>query len=274
MYQNLGSTDILLYDLLNTTGILFILIFNLLNIGRKKEFLSNFSKKIIAVSSYKNAVAKVNFFAIAETLLISLFQIIFIPLLNKIFGNLLDTGMNYFGYVLFIPVILFVLFYVLSINPFKQMDLIVPASPLALFFAKLGCFFHGCCNGIECSFGLFNHDTGLVEFPVQLVEAGLALLIFVFLLFWKEKAKEGTLFPTYLIIYSATRFFSEFIRSEPNVLGPLKIYHILCIIGVIVGIAELLIVLKFSDKIKNLFDREVLPELKEKDILHHKYKKK
>ena len=92
------------------------------------------------------------------------------------------------------------------------------------------------------------------EFPSQLLEAALALIIFIFLMWYRKKAKEGTLFPVYVILYSATRFFSEFTRCDPDVFGILKTYHILCIIGVVIGIIELLVVLKFSDRIRPLFN--------------------
>ena len=277
-----------MYDLLNMLSVLSILIFNLLNFKQKKQIKSNFSEYLlnnIENISGKKTLSLENTFIVIEIVLISAAQYAPAPFLNTKFSEIVNTNMNYFGLIFFVPFILFAVFYLISINPFKQMDLITPAFPLALIFAKLGCFCAGCCHGIEHPYGLYNHAYNTVNFPVQLVEAGLALLLFVFLMFYRKKAKEGTLFPTYLILYSSTRFFSEFLRIEENVVWNLKAYQIICITGVIAGLIELLIVKKCKDKIIGLYDRSPFFEkagkhiinyllkngiIKEKNIVHRK----
>lgn len=174
---------------------------------------------------------------------------------NRPFGKLVGTGANYFA-LLFINGTLYVLYCcIVGINPLKQLDWATPSYPLALIFSKIGCFCGGCCWGVEWEHGLYSYRNERYEVPTQLIEAFLALAIFIFMMFYKKKAKKGTLFPTYLILYCSTRFFSEFLRREVNVLGPLKVYHILCIIGVIVGIVLLIVVKKYGDKIDAHFDK-------------------
>ncbi len=280
MYPELGDTGIRMYDLLNTCANVSIFIYNLIMLSSKKNLLSNKSLFFLKITSKKDSFLSLigpGFLAFIEILLISFVQYYPIGILNSNFGIFMKTGPNYFGYIFFIPLFLFALFYVFSINPFKQMDLITPACALALVFIKLGCLFHGCCSGFCWEWGYLNHrylSEPKREFPSQLLEALLALAIFIFLHHYRKKAKEGTMFPIYIILYSATRFFSEFTRGESNVLGPLKIYHILCIVGVAVGFIELFIVLKFSNKITPFFDRPVYTWYKEKNIVHHKNKKK
>lgn len=276
MYDKLGSTDILMYDLLGIFGFLSVLTFNFFMFRHKKSLLSNkslFFMKLISKTNKNSPFAKNGFWTAVEILSISCISYLPVLFFPYKFGALLKTGGNYFGLLFFIPLVLAALFYFLSINPFKQTDLIAPAYPLALFFVKLACFCNGCCQGFECSWGMTNYyyiSGPKKEFPSQLLEAGLALAIFIFLLWYRKRAKEGTLFPIYVIAYSGTRFFSEFTRSDPNVFGILKTYHILCIIGVILGVIELLIVLKYSDKIKSFFDRPVYKWYKEKNIIHRK----
>lgn len=275
MYDTLGNTGISMYNLLNATGVFALIIFNFTQLKEKSKLLSNTSGFLFNYYSKKKRrlFSNVYFWATLETIIISVVQYLPAAILNTKFGLLMKTGSNYFGLILFIPFILFLFFYLISINPFKQLDLITPAYPLALFFVKLGCFCNGCCQGFECSWGMTNYYYNAgprKEFPVQLVEAGLALLIFLFLNKYKKKAKEGTLFPIYLIVYSSTRFFSEFLRSEENVLWILKTYHLICIAGIILGTIELLIVLRYGDKIKKLFNRKVFKGYKEKNIVHHK----
>lgn len=280
MYDKLGSTDILMYDLMVTCGFLSVLVYNFIMFRYKKKLLSNRSLFFIKISSKQNKnslISKPGFWTVIEILLISIVQHLPISLLNSKFGLLMKTGSNYFGLLFFIPLFLFILFYIIAINPFKQTDLIAPACPLALIFIKLACFCNGCCQGFECEWGLTNYyySSGpKKEFPTQLLEAGLALAIFIFLYLYRKKAKEGTLFPIYVILYSGTRFFSEFTRNDPNVFGIFKIYHILCIIGVIVGVVELMIVLKYSERIIPYFDRPVYKWYKEKNIVHHHKRKK
>lgn len=275
MYDTLGNTGISMYNLLNAAGVFALIIFNFTQLKEKSKLLSNTSGFLFNYYSKKKRrlFSNVYFWATLETIIISVVQYLPAAILNTKFGLLMKTGSNYFGLILFIPFILFLFFYLISINPFKQLDLVTPAYPLALFFVKLGCFCNGCCQGFECSWGMTNYYYNAgprKEFPVQLVEAGLALLIFLFLNKYKKKAKEGTLFPIYLIVYSSTRFFSEFLRSEENVLWILKTYHLICIAGIILGTIELLIVLRYGDKIKKLFNRKVFKGYKEKNIVHHK----
>ena len=86
------------------------------------------------------------------------------------------------------------------------------------FFGRIGCFFAGCCYGktTENVFGVsfpdnielgFIHN-GLKCYPTQLFEAIIILLIFVILIFVKQK------FRIYLFCYSISRFLLEFLRAD------------------------------------------------------------
>ncbi|MBQ3519644.1 MAG: prolipoprotein diacylglyceryl transferase [Clostridia bacterium] len=270
MYRFLGSTNIEMYTLIGGLGFLFTMIYNFFMFRHKRNLLSNCTLLLIESASKKNQnslFAKKNFWTAVEIFIISSIQFLPSAFFNLNLGKLLNTGANYFGLLYFIPFVLFIFFFIISVNPFRQTDLITPAYPLALIFTKLACFCDGCCGGFACEWGLMNYhyQSGPQrEFPTQLVEAGLALIIFLFLLWYRKKAKEGTLFPIYLIIYSATRFFSEFTSNKPDILWHLKTYHILCIIGVILGTAELILVLKYSEKIKPFFERSAFTLLKKK----------
>jgi phosphatidylglycerol:prolipoprotein diacylglycerol transferase len=64
------------------------------------------------------------------------------------------------------------------------LDIATPAIPLFHFFGRMGCFFAGCCFGIESSFGytfrysIIKEANGINRFPVQLLEALVNLLLF------------------------------------------------------------------------------------------------
>lgn len=94
-------------------------------------------------------------------------------------------------------------------------------APLFHSFARVGCFFAGCCYGIESSFGFICERNENVElstvrrFPVQLLESfeNLVILLVIIILMRRKKQKGG-LFYIYLILYTILRFMNEFLRGD------------------------------------------------------------
>ena len=195
-------------------------------------------------------------FIIIEGLLAATLVDITIGLFNRSFGDFVGTGANYFGFLLTI-LFFWILFSVLIVaNTLKILDISTMYLPLHLVFVKLSCFCNGCCHGIEWEHGIYNSNPYYegTQVPVQLIEAFWALLIFFILLWYRKRAKPGNVFPMYMILYSATRFFSEFFRPEENVLGPLKMYHILCLIGIAYGFLHLAFLHFYRDIAIEFFD--------------------
>lgn len=101
-------------------------------------------------------------------------------------------------------------------------DIIAPGVPLFHCFGRIGCFFGGCCYGIESSFGFTVHGNEILpsvndvqRFPVQLLEASLNLILFFVLAkFLSKGIFKGKLFAVYLLCYSVIRFFDEFLRGD------------------------------------------------------------
>lgn len=96
------------------------------------------------------------------------------------------------------------------------------AIPLFHTFGRLGCFFGGCCYGIESEFGFTVHGNTLSpgvndvnRFPVALLEASLNLLLFFFLFAISlRKRSGGRLIFVYGLCYSIIRFSVEFLRGD------------------------------------------------------------
>ena len=65
--------------------------------------------------------------------------------------------------------------------------------PLFHAFGRIGCFLSGCCYGIETTFGIdlkyspVPGCSGVLRFPVQLIESGCNFIIFFLLLFLFNK---------------------------------------------------------------------------------------
>lgn len=275
-WWTIGSTKIDMYIFWADIATYLLFIFNLLHYREKKEILGFRLQKVQGFFERKmprfKPLSGMGLWVILEILLISYAQYFLPSNFVAPLANLTGTGANYFGILYTAPLILLLVCFLLRIPPLKQIDLITPAFAMALFFNKVGCFCAGCCAGFECSWGMYNGNGGHVQFPVQLVEAGLALAIFVFLLVWRKKAKPGTMYPLYMILMAGTRFFSEFLREEPNVFLIFKTYHILCFIGVALGVLEWFMVSKYGDKITEFCLHGF--EKKKKAIKHSKKRKK
>ena len=101
-------------------------------------------------------------------------------------------------------------------------DIFAILVPLFHAFGRVGCFLGGCCYGIESPFGFTVHNNplnpainGVNRFPVQLLESGCNLLIFLLLLvLFKKHILEKRLIYLYLLIYPIVRFSDEFLRGD------------------------------------------------------------
>lgn len=105
------------------------------------------------------------------------------------------------------------------------LNILTPLIPFAQGFGRVGCFFGGCCYGIEYH-GLFSVQFPYNElspylnlyprFPVQLIEAGLCLVLFtVLFIYTRKKAPlKGTSLGIYFISYGIMRFVLEFFRGD------------------------------------------------------------
>lgn len=95
-----------------------------------------------------------------------------------------------------------------------------PAIPLFHVFGRVGCFLAGCCWGAPVPWGLVfppgsEAPAGVPLFPVQLVEAGYNLVLFVVLaLLARRLRQKWVVFPLYLIAYGVGRFVLEFLRGD------------------------------------------------------------
>ena len=100
-------------------------------------------------------------------------------------------------------------------------DIAAVIIPLFHFFGRIGCFLSGCCYGVESKIGFTYHHSvvemanGVNRFPIQLVESGYNLIIFIVLITLLNKNKlKGKLIYLYLLLYPIGRFIFEFFRGD------------------------------------------------------------
>lgn len=133
------------------------------------------------------------------------------------------------GYVFYgglIGALLMYLFYCkrMEYSFLRFTNVIAPVIPLVHAFGRVGCFLGGCCYGIEYEGPLsvtyphndYVENLGSVSrFPVQLLEAGINILLFLVLyLYAKKPRKDGALLGIYFICYALIRFSLEFLRGD------------------------------------------------------------
>lgn len=246
-----------LYALFNNVSHYVFYVVCLLFIVKRKNALSRRTTEIqqfVAAKTENIPVVRffgnIYFWTFIETALFSYVHYNFIGYVNGFFGDIVGTGANYFGMLFLVPVVITALHCFMGADVLAHFDIVTPALPAALIFVKIACFFEGCCYGIQSPYGVYFSDRGLFEVPVQLVESFNAFVLLLFLLVFKKFAKKGTMYPAYIFLYSLTRFFSEFLRHEKNIIWILKTYHILCIAGMVIGLVSFIYVTKHRQKLE------------------------
>lgn len=144
-------------------------------------------------------------------------------------------------------------------------DLVLPQVALAQAVGRLGCFFAGCCYGMETDLPIGITYTiskfapnGVSIMPTQLFSSAGDLLIFIILLWYGKRAKKhGEVGALYLILYSAGRFGIEFLRNdERGSVGSLSTSQFIAIGLFFVGIALMVFCRKLSGNEKKTTIKE------------------
>lgn len=129
---------------------------------------------------------------------------------------------------------------------YKMLDLIAPFVALAQSIGRIGCLLNGCCFGKVCEYGIYFPVHKLVLIPTQLYSSLILIFIFVCLRFLQDRPhEEGTVFFTYLLLYSTKRFFMEFWRADNEIiLLGLTLFQIISIIVFCISVFSLFLIKK------------------------------
>lgn len=247
-----------LYTFFNVFGWVLLFVFNLCHWKQKKNIPSIVTKKLCNTTEGNKTedTKKFRICLFVEILLLSHVQFFSGIFMNVQWGRVLTHGAdNYFGMLLFAPLVYLAVCAVCYIPPLQEMDLVAPAYALSLVSFKIACFCAGCCYGVKMHTKYYNFSNCRFEFPVQILEGFVALVIFVLLLVYRkwvikkmEKLK-GTVLPLYVILYSATRFVTEFWRDDFSpVFGRLTVYHFQCLAGVVIGFIEFIVIMHIQKR--------------------------
>jgi phosphatidylglycerol:prolipoprotein diacylglycerol transferase len=114
-------------------------------------------------------------------------------------------------------------------------------APGGIILGRVGCWFHGCCQGIPCSPAWYSvkDATGVNRWPSVPMETAFNLCaVAVFLWLRRARLLPGQHFHLYLIGYGLFRFGHEFLRAEPRIVGPLSGYQFAALAVLALGLTR------------------------------------
>lgn len=174
--------------------------------------------------------------AVVMAICINAFGIVGVYLLGFIQSGFDSFNTSFMGALIFTPVFLATVAKLFKINVLEGISF--SAVPIASMGAcmKIGCFFAGCCGGITINGNVF---------PVQLLESFISIIIVAALLIIQKKTDNlKLLFVWYMLMYSVTRFFVEFLRNSAKNLLFLSIGQVTAVIVCLIAITSIVIIRK------------------------------
>ncbi|MCX5711755.1 MAG: prolipoprotein diacylglyceryl transferase [Candidatus Omnitrophica bacterium] len=127
-------------------------------------------------------------------------------------------GLSVFGGLILGTAAAIVYLKIKKLSIYLVLDLLVPFLALGQAIGRIGCLLNGCCFGST-------------QIPVQIYSSLLLLSIFMILRFIQDSAHvRGSIFYSYLLLYSVKRFSIEFWRLDnPRIFFGLTIFQLICI---------------------------------------------
>lgn len=140
-------------------------------------------------------------------------------------------------FILAVPLVL-----ILAQKRREALDLVAMSIPAPWIFAKLGCFFNGCCYGkassmpwaITFSEGARGAPAGVPLHPTQIYEILVVVCILVVFKKLKYEIWRGAMLLWFLVLYGTGRAVTEFFRGDFDhhvFVGPLTLSQLICLIA-------------------------------------------
>ena len=210
-----------LYGLLFYVGIAFAAAVAVL-ICRKKQIVI-FDMVCSAIYTMIGAIigAKLLFLVVSLPEIIEMFRIY--PAEDVLF-SIIKGGFVFYGGLIggALGLLIYIKQFKLKLEPFVEVFAVVV--PLGHAFGRVGCFFAGCCYGMEYDGPLSHTYTetagstplGVPLLPIQLIESTCLLILFgaLIIAFFKSQNRPFLCTKIYAISYAAIRFALEFFRGD------------------------------------------------------------
>ena len=187
----------LLYDIFFAFSFVVVIVYTLIN-----------------CKNYKLTKKKALLFTVCVYAL-SLFWMFFLYWVESGFRNW--GGNNIVRVFIWIPVAAYPFCKLMDIDWRQACDFLAPCPVLIQGVSHYGCIFQGCCNGYPFKHGIWNPDLQYNCFPIQPVEACVAVIIAVYVLYRQKKIQyqsDGLTYPIMMMLFGYSRFFLEFLRDN------------------------------------------------------------
>lgn len=145
-------------------------------------------------------------------------------------------------------------------NFFAVADIAAPSLILGQAIGRIGCFFAGCCYGIEVTndahmwFPLSTKINGVWHYSTFFYESFWNFLVFAALmlvLYLGKNIKEyGVVMSLYFILYGIGRAWIEALRGDSLYLGAIKVSQLLSILLIIAGVAIITVIYVYKYGVK------------------------
>ena len=136
-------------------------------------------------------------------------------------------------------------------------DVAVVGLILGQAIGRIGCYFGGCCYGIEVTnescmwFPLATQIDGVWHYSTFFYESFCNFIIFAVFMFLIRKIKtRGVMMSLYLICYGTVRCIIETFRGDSLYIGPIKVSQLLSGLLIITGIILLIVIYTIKYKKK------------------------
>jgi prolipoprotein diacylglyceryltransferase len=186
-------------------------------------------------------------------------EIIILCLVHTLYGvltvkffALLEAGFNFekagsmslYGGIFLMP-IMYVLYAIIKKLPIALVfDVFVISLAFTLALARLGCFYYGCCQGVELGSSGF-------KWPSREIDLATHVLFIIFIITWIQKEKsKGMAYPFYMLVYGFFRFINEWFRKSDSS-SPFHIGHVWSLISIIAGLTIIIVMFIKNKKGEN-----------------------
>jgi len=186
-------------------------------------------------------------------------QMPFRAFVSRFFGDIVFYGGLIGGAI---SMLLYCKHYKIPVLPIA--DLFAPALAVAHGFGRIGCFFGGCCYGVQVTdshpfavvfpISSLGAPPGVPLLPTQLIEAAsLFVIAAILVIVYKKAAGTGLAVCLYGLLYSILRFVLEFYRGDiaRGIYGPFSTSQYISMILFVLSLLILALIIKKARKTVN-----------------------
>lgn len=168
------------------------------------------------------------------------------------FIDITNGGLAVYGAIIGGAVAVFIYCLVKKINFLHVADCTVPSLAIGQCLGRIGCYFGGCCYGIQTDVQVFPFAVMIGDewrLATFFYESFATLVICIMLVVMLSKIKlKGFVFCAYFLLYGIARFFIEGVRGDSLYFLGLRVSQLLSLILIVCSIAFIISLIFYYKK--------------------------